>query len=111
MGEHANLPVRVEVRQLLLHPKRPMLSPFHSKMAGPIERQRKNVRGEEKMAVQDTVAFAADHAGVELKAHLRAMAERHGFSVLDLGTHTPDSADYPDYAQAAGQAVVDGHPG
>lgn len=63
------------------------------------------------MTIQNTIAFAADHAGVELKDHLRAMAEQQGFSVLDLGTHMLDSVDYPDYAQAAGQAIVDGHAG
>jgi len=63
------------------------------------------------MTFQNTIAFAADHAGVELKDHLRAVAEQHGFAVLDLGTHNPDSVDYPDYAQAAGQAIVDGHAG
>lgn len=63
------------------------------------------------MTVQNTIAFAADHAGVELKDHLRALAEQHGFSVLDLGPHTPDSVDYPDYAQAAGQAIVEGQAG
>ena len=63
------------------------------------------------MAVQNTIVFAADHAGVELKDYLRAVAAQHGFPVLDLGTHRPDSVDYPDYAQAAGQAIVDGHAG
>ena len=72
---------------------------------------RPQLRGKEKMTVQNTIAFAADHAGVELKDHLRAMAEQHGFSVLDFGAHRRDSVDYPDYAQAAGQAVVDGHAG
>ena len=63
------------------------------------------------MTVQNTIVFAADHAGVELKDQLRAVAEQHGFSVLDLGAHRLESVDYPDYAQAAGQAIVEGHAG
>jgi len=63
------------------------------------------------MTAQNTIAFAADHAGVELKDHLRALAEQQGFSVLDLGAHVLDSVDYPDYAQAAAEAIVDGRAG
>ena len=53
------------------------------------------------------VAAGADHAGYELKqAIVRALQER-GMEVLDLGTHSPDSTDYPDYAHAVARAVAD----
>lgn len=72
---------------------------------------RVQLRRKKKMTIQNTIAFAADHAGVELKDHLCAVAKQHGFSALDLGARMLDKVDYPDYAQAAGQAIVDGHAG
>ena len=54
------------------------------------------------------LAFGADHAGFELKQHLVAVARDLGHDVLDLGTHSADSVDYPDFAEAVGRAVLDG---
>lgn len=54
------------------------------------------------------VALGSDHAGFELKNHLAAILSDSGFTVFDLGTHTTDSVDYPDFAAAVGKAVVDG---
>ena len=54
------------------------------------------------------VALGSDHAGFELKNHLASILSDSGFTVFDLGTHTADSVDYPDFAAAVGKAVVDG---
>ncbi len=54
------------------------------------------------------VALGSDHAGFELKNHLATILSDSGFTVFDLGTHTADSVDYPDFAAAVGRAVVDG---
>ena len=54
------------------------------------------------------VALGADHAGVELKQHLAGWLARQGHDVVDLGTHSTDPVDYPDYAEAVGRAVLDG---
>ena len=54
------------------------------------------------------VALGSDHAGFELKNHLATILSDSGFTVFDLGTHTEDSVDYPDFAAAVGKAVVDG---
>ena len=54
------------------------------------------------------VALGSDHAGFELKNHLATILSDSGFTVFDLGTHTSDSVDYPDFAAAVGRAVVDG---
>ena len=54
------------------------------------------------------VAFGADHAGFALKEHLRAAAAADGHEVIDLGTHSPDSVDYPDFGAAVARAVVAG---
>jgi ribose 5-phosphate isomerase B len=54
------------------------------------------------------VAFGADHAGYELKEHLLGTARSLGHEVLDLGTHGPESVDYPDFAEAVAAAVIEG---
>jgi len=55
----------------------------------------------------DTVALASDHAGVELKAALKAELEALGYKPLDLGTHGTDSVDYPDYGHALARAILE----
>ncbi len=54
------------------------------------------------------VAIAADHAGFALKDEIAAQLRREGFRVLDLGTHTTEPVDYPDYARAIGKAIQEG---
>jgi ribose 5-phosphate isomerase B len=54
------------------------------------------------------VALGSDHAGVALKAILRAALEEAGHPVLDMGTEGPESVDYPDFANAVAAAVLDG---
>lgn len=56
----------------------------------------------------ETIAIAADHAGFTLKSLLRAELEKRGFQVLDLGTHSADSVDYPDFADALARAIEGG---
>jgi len=52
------------------------------------------------------IAFGADHAGFELKEKLKAHASSRGHDVLDLGTGSTDSVDYPDFGRAVGEAVA-----
>lgn len=54
------------------------------------------------------VAFGADHAGFELKQHLIEATRNLGHSVLDLGTDSVDSVDYPEFAEAVAAAVLTG---
>ena len=54
------------------------------------------------------VALAADHAGFALKEKLRAHLDSAGHEVLDLGAHDAAPSDYPDHAEAAGLAILDG---
>jgi ribose 5-phosphate isomerase B len=56
----------------------------------------------------ETVAVAADHAGYDLKCVLVPQLRGLGFEVLDLGTHSPDSVDYPDFADMLATALRDG---
>jgi ribose 5-phosphate isomerase B len=54
------------------------------------------------------IAIAADHAGVELKRHLRERLEAAGHQVTDYGANTTESVDYPDYAAPVARAVASG---
>lgn len=54
------------------------------------------------------VVVGADHAGVSLKEQVVAYLRAAGHEVLDLGTHSADPVDYPDYARAVGQALQGG---
>ena len=53
-------------------------------------------------------AIASDHAGVSLKAVLRAELEATGREVVDLGPESDEPVDYPDYARALAQAIESG---
>src|SRR3954469_7866577 len=54
------------------------------------------------------IAIAADHAAYEMKAQLADHLREQGHDVLDLGTTSTDSVDYPDYGYRLGQAIADG---
>jgi ribose 5-phosphate isomerase B len=54
------------------------------------------------------VVLAADHAGYELKEHLKRFLLEAGYEVRDLGTDSTQAVDYPDFAGAAAQAVASG---
>ena len=53
------------------------------------------------------VALGADHGGFPMKEGLKSVLESLGFSVLDLGTHSAEAVDYPDYAVAVARAVAE----
>ncbi|QAT41940.1 ribose 5-phosphate isomerase B [Aminipila luticellarii] len=54
------------------------------------------------------IALASDHGGFELKETIKKYLEELGVEVLDLGTHTTESVDYPNYGKICGEAVVSG---
>ena len=54
------------------------------------------------------IALGSDHAGFELKEALRTFIESLGHEVSDLGTHSAESVDYPDYAEKVALAVISG---
>lgn len=51
------------------------------------------------------VAIGSDHAGYEYKAYLVSKLEKMGIQCLDMGTDSPDSVDYPDFAHPVADAV------
>ena len=54
-----------------------------------------------------TIALGADHAGYGLKEALKGWLINHDYQVLDLGTHSTESVDYPDYAALVAESVAD----
>ncbi len=60
------------------------------------------------MSSPPAIAIGSDHAGLPLKSALKAALEAAGHRVLDVGTESPASVDYPDFAHAACAAVEDG---
>ena len=54
------------------------------------------------------IAIGSDHAGFDLKEHLVALLRRDGHEVLDHGTHSTESCDYPPICAAVGRSVRDG---
>ena len=54
------------------------------------------------------IAVGADHGGFALKERIAADLREHGFSVRDVGTHSTESVDYPDFAEAVARLVADG---
>jgi len=54
------------------------------------------------------IALGCDHAGLELKQHLKGLLLQQGLQVEDLGTHDGSSCDYPDFAHAVAAGVTEG---
>ncbi|MDE3195901.1 MAG: ribose 5-phosphate isomerase B [Acidobacteriota bacterium] len=52
--------------------------------------------------------IGSDHAGLDLKKAISAHLESKGLEVLDVGTHTPDAVDYPDFAEKVGRVIQKG---
>ena len=64
------------------------------------------VRSEEDMKI----AIGSDHGGFHLKEHIKQCLQSKGIEVLDFGTFTEESVDYPDIAEKVGRAVAAGEP-
>lgn len=54
------------------------------------------------------IGICSDHAGFEYKSRLIVYLKRKGFEVVDYGTSSEESCDYPDYAHVLGYAVDKG---
>jgi ribose 5-phosphate isomerase B len=62
-------------------------------------------------AAERTIAIGADHGGFPLKERLAFRLREAGYDVIDCGTDSTDSVDYPDYAHAVARKVADGEAG
>ena len=54
------------------------------------------------------IVIGSDHAGFRLKEHLKQTLSADGHEVVDVGTHSVESVDYPDFATTVGRAVAAG---
>lgn len=54
------------------------------------------------------IAIGSDHAGFELKEKVKSFLREMNHPVIDLGTHSLDPVDYPDFSEAVSLAVRDG---
>ena len=54
------------------------------------------------------VAFGADHGGYEMKEMLKTYVAEAGYAIIDCGTNSKESVDYPDFAYAVAQLVANG---
>lgn len=54
------------------------------------------------------IAMASDHGGLDLKNRVKQYIEECGHQVVDFGTYTADSCDYPDFARPCAEAVANG---
>jgi ribose 5-phosphate isomerase B len=54
------------------------------------------------------IAIGADHAGLELKGLIIDHLAKAGHELVDVGTHSPEPVDYPDYARAVAEAILSG---
>ena len=53
------------------------------------------------------IIIGSDHAGFDLKEQVAEFVGELGHEVVDVGTHSTEPVDYPDYAEAVGKAVIE----
>ncbi|MBP5445786.1 MAG: ribose 5-phosphate isomerase B [Acholeplasmatales bacterium] len=53
------------------------------------------------------ISIACDHGGFELKENLKKWLKENNYEVIDYGTNSLDSCDYPDFGRKAAEAVRD----
>ncbi|MDN5342411.1 ribose 5-phosphate isomerase B [Oceanotoga sp. DSM 15011] len=54
------------------------------------------------------IALASDHAAYDMKEYIREYLKNKNYEVIDLGTYSKESTDYPDYAKKLGEVVNKG---
>jgi ribose 5-phosphate isomerase B len=54
------------------------------------------------------ISIAADHAGYPLKLSVLKLLKDLNYEILDLGTHSTDPVDYPDFARAIAESILNG---
>ena len=59
-------------------------------------------------ALAEPIAIVSDHAAYEMKAQLAEYLRDLGHEVIDLGTASTDSVDYPDYGYGLAAAIASG---
>ena len=54
------------------------------------------------------IAMGNDHSAVEMKEAIKAYVESKGYEVIDFGTNSSESCDYPEFGEKVGRAVAAG---
>ncbi len=54
------------------------------------------------------IAIASDHGGYQLKEEIKKLLKNRNIEILDLGTNSEESVDYPEFGKACGEAVATG---
>ena len=54
------------------------------------------------------LVLASDHGGFEIKEEIKKHLTEQGYEIEDIGTHSKDSVDYPEYGRKAGEIVAAG---
>ena len=54
------------------------------------------------------IVIGCDHAAYELKEKVKAKLEQEGYQMIDVGTDSTESVDYPKYGHAVGRMVASG---
>ena len=60
------------------------------------------------MSQDKLIGLCSDHAGYDLKEHLKRLLEARGYAVRDFGCHSAERCDYPDFAHPMGRALQAG---
>ena len=81
---------------------------MNKELQGPVQESGLKPNPVDSLTSDRTVAFGSDHGGFQLKEVLKKYAESLGYKVLDVGTQSEESCDYPDYAYAVALAVATG---
>ena len=58
--------------------------------------------------LKEKIAITSDHAGFNLKQRIKNQLIESGYGVLDLGTDSDQSVDYPDYGKAIAGKIING---
>ena len=54
------------------------------------------------------IGIGNDHAALEMKNQVMEYLEEKGYEVINYGTNTPESCNYPEFGEKVGRAVVTG---
>ncbi|MFN8294553.1 MAG: ribose 5-phosphate isomerase B [Chitinophagales bacterium] len=60
------------------------------------------------MNLPSKIVIGADHAGFEYKEVVKSYLEKNKVEIIDVGTYSLESCDYPDYAHAAAREIENG---
>ncbi|MCC6584208.1 MAG: ribose 5-phosphate isomerase B [Chitinophagales bacterium] len=61
------------------------------------------------MNLPPVVVIGSDHAGFEYKEAIKQYLAKNNIETIDVGTHSTESCDYPDYAHAAAREIENGN--